>query len=93
VSPPTAPQSEASSSSQPPEVSEVGEELGQMTIHSEETPAPPPPASKSSLRFPLRPGKGSNGKKCIVKANHFFAELPKKDLHQYDVSSTFNDLS
>ncbi|KAK2421619.1 protein argonaute [Trifolium repens] len=88
VSPPPAPQSEASSSSQPPEVSEVGEELGQMTIHSEETPAPPPPASKSSLRFPLRPGKGSNGKKCIVKANHFFAELPKKDLHQYDVTIT-----
>ncbi|WJX71836.1 argonaute 1 [Trifolium repens] len=88
VSPPTAPQSEASSSSQLPEVSEVGEELGQMTIHSEETPAPPPPASKSSLRFPLRPGKGSTGRKCIVKANHFFAELPKKDLHQYDVTIT-----
>ncbi|PNY07943.1 protein argonaute 1-like [Trifolium pratense] len=87
VSPPPAPQSEASSS-QPPEVSEVGEELGQMTIHSEETPAPPPPASKSSLRFPLRPGKGSTGKRCIVKANHFIAELPKKDLHQYDVTIT-----
>ncbi|CAJ2667196.1 unnamed protein product [Trifolium pratense] len=86
VSPPPAPQSEASSS-QPPEVSEVGEELGQMTIHSEDTPAPPP-ASKSSLRFPLRPGKGSTGKRCIVKANHFIAELPKKDLHQYDVTIT-----
>nr|ABL63484.1 argonaute 1 [Pisum sativum] len=86
VSPPPAP-SEASSSSHPPEVSEVEQDLGQMTIHSEETPAPPP-ASKSSLRFPLRPGKGSYGKKCVVKANHFFAELPKKDLHQYDVTIT-----
>ncbi|KAL5081370.1 hypothetical protein RYX36_009791 [Vicia faba] len=86
VSPPPA-LSEASSSSQPPQVSEVGQDLGQMTIHSEETPAPPP-ASKSSLRFPLRPGKGSYGKKCVVKANHFFAELPKKDLHQYDVTIT-----
>ncbi|KAI5433160.1 protein argonaute 1 [Lathyrus oleraceus] len=85
VSPPPAP-SEASSSSHP-QVSEVEQDLGQVTIHSEETPAPPP-ASKSSLRFPLRPGKGKIGKKCVVKANHFFAELPKKDLHQYDVTIT-----
>ncbi|CAK8538743.1 unnamed protein product [Lathyrus sativus] len=86
VSPPPAP-SEASSSSHPLQVSEVEQDLGQMTIHSEETPAPPP-ASKSSLRFPLRPGIGKNGKKCVVRANHFFAELPKKDLHQYDVTIT-----
>ncbi|KAK8970476.1 Protein argonaute 1B [Platanthera guangdongensis] len=46
------------------------------------------PASSKSIRFPLRPGKGKNGAKCVVKANHFFAELPKKDLHQYDVSIT-----
>ena len=46
------------------------------------------PASSKSLRFPLRPGKGTYGDRCIVKANHFFAELPDKDLHQYDVSST-----
>ncbi|XP_072956096.1 protein argonaute 1B-like [Typha angustifolia] len=45
-------------------------------------------SSSKSLRFPLRPGKGSFGDKCIVKANHFFAELPDKDLHQYDVSIT-----
>jgi hypothetical protein len=31
------------------------------------------------------------GQKCIVKANHFFAELPDKDLHQYDVSFVFTD--
>ncbi|KAM0945217.1 hypothetical protein DsansV1_C10g0100351 [Dioscorea sansibarensis] len=48
---------------------------------------PVAPSSKS-MRFPLRPGKGSNGTKCLVKANHFFAELPDKDLHQYDVSIT-----
>ncbi|PIA63984.1 hypothetical protein AQUCO_00201350v1 [Aquilegia coerulea] len=46
------------------------------------------PASSKSMRFPVRPGKGRNGLKCIVKANHFFAELPDKDLHQYDVSIT-----
>lgn len=77
----------AGSSSQPPEVSELGQQLGEMVIHSDVTPTPPP-ASKSSMRFPLRPGKGSYGKRCVVKANHFFAELPNKDLHQYDVTIT-----
>lgn len=47
---------------------------------------PAPPSSKS-VRFPMRPGKGTFGDRCIVKANHFFAELPDKDLHQYDVRS------
>jgi eukaryotic translation initiation factor 2C len=46
------------------------------------------PASSKSVRFPLRPGKGTYGDRCIVKANHFFAELPDKDLHQYDVRSS-----
>ncbi|XP_020679649.1 protein argonaute 1A-like [Dendrobium catenatum] len=46
------------------------------------------PVSSKTMRFPLRPGKGSYGTKCVVKANHFFAELPNKDLHQYDVSIT-----
>ncbi|KAL8188583.1 hypothetical protein R6Q57_029871 [Mikania cordata] len=46
------------------------------------------PASSKSMRFPLRPGTGSSGTRCIVKANHFFAELPDKDLHQYDVTIT-----
>ncbi|KAG0492052.1 hypothetical protein HPP92_005140 [Vanilla planifolia] len=46
------------------------------------------PASSKSVRFPSRPGKGSYGAKCVVKANHFFAELPNKVLYQYDVSIT-----
>lgn len=46
----------------------------------------PIPSSSKAYKFPMRPGKGSTGKRCIVKANHFFAELPDKDLHQYDVS-------
>ncbi|XP_051128767.1 protein argonaute 10 isoform X2 [Andrographis paniculata] len=44
------------------------------------------PSSSKSLTFPARPGFGQLGSKCIVKANHFFAELPDKDLIQYDVS-------
>jgi hypothetical protein len=58
---------------------------------AEDTGPPSPqfgevPVSSKALRFPLRPGKGRLGQKCMVKANHFFADLPDKDLHQYDVS-------
>jgi eukaryotic translation initiation factor 2C len=49
------------------------------------------PTSSKSLSFAPRPGFGQVGTKCIVKANHFFAELPDKDLNQYDVSSFFID--
>lgn len=51
-----------------------------------EQPQTPPPLSSKGVRFPLRPGQGRTGQRCMVKANHFFAELPDKDLHQYDVS-------
>ncbi|KAK1311053.1 Protein argonaute 10 [Acorus calamus] len=45
-------------------------------------------SSSKSLMLPLRPGFGQAGTKCVVKANHFFAEVPDKDLHQYDVTIT-----
>ncbi|KAJ8637677.1 hypothetical protein MRB53_011944 [Persea americana] len=45
-----------------------------------------PPVSSKCLRFHQRPGFGQAGTKCIVKANHFLAQLPDKDLNQYDVS-------
>lgn len=44
-----------------------------------------PPVSSKCLRFQKRPGFGQAGTKCIVKANHFLAQLPDKDLNQYDV--------
>ncbi|XP_042518016.1 protein argonaute 10-like [Macadamia integrifolia] len=46
------------------------------------------PSSSKSLRYAPRPGYGQVGTKCMVKANHFFAELPDKDLNQYDVTIT-----
>ncbi|XP_073046923.1 protein argonaute 10-like isoform X1 [Primulina eburnea] len=46
------------------------------------------PSSSKSLNFASRPGYGQLGTRCIVKANHFFAELPNKDLNQYDVTIT-----
>ncbi|RWR90514.1 Argonaute/Dicer protein [Cinnamomum micranthum f. kanehirae] len=82
---------QASSSFQSPETSDVVEQLQQLSVQSEGTLSQAsypvaPPASSKSMRFPLRPGKGSIGGRCMVKANHFFVELPDKDLHHYDVS-------
>ncbi|KAG1335528.1 hypothetical protein COCNU_03G016470 [Cocos nucifera] len=45
-----------------------------------------PPVSSRGIGFLRRPGFGQVGTKCIVKANHFLAELPDKDLIQYDVA-------
>ncbi|PWZ37541.1 Protein argonaute 1B [Zea mays] len=82
------------SSSQPmAEVSsgQVQQQFEQLAIHGQSSMSQEvqvAPASSKSVRFPLRPGKGTYGDRCIVKANHFFAELPDKDLHQYDVTIT-----
>ncbi|XP_052189382.1 protein argonaute 10-like [Diospyros lotus] len=46
------------------------------------------PSSSKCLSFAPRPGYGQLGAKCVVKANHFFAELPEKDLNQYEVTIT-----
>ncbi|KAB1212130.1 Protein argonaute 1 [Morella rubra] len=91
VIPPQPTPSEVSSSTRPPESSQLSHQFEKMDIHDGAGPSqesqPVQPSSKS-MRFPLRPGKGSTGTSCIVKANHFFAELPDKDLHQYDVTIT-----
>ncbi|GFY85026.1 Stabilizer of iron transporter SufD / Polynucleotidyl transferase [Actinidia rufa] len=43
------------------------------------------PSSSKCLSFAPRPGFGQLGTKCVVKANHFFTELPNKDLSHYDL--------
>ena len=81
-------QAEASSAVSPVQTgpSQVQQQFEQLSVQESSSQAIQPlPASSKSVRFPLRPGKGSTGTRCIVKANHFFAELPDKDLHQYDV--------
>ncbi|KAK1296650.1 Protein argonaute MEL1 [Acorus calamus] len=50
--------------------------------------APPPPASSKEFRVPSRPGFGTVGQKCMVRANHFLVQLTEKDLHHYDVAIT-----
>ena len=44
------------------------------------------PASCKSLMFHRRPGYGQLGTKCLVKANHFIANIPDSDICHYSVS-------
>jgi eukaryotic translation initiation factor 2C len=69
----------------------LGEGGKQVAVEAESTTviAPAVPSSSKAIRFPLRPGKGSVGTRCLVKANHFIAQLPDKDFHQYDVRLYF----
>uniref|UniRef100_A0A2N9G3P1 Piwi domain-containing protein n=1 Tax=Fagus sylvatica TaxID=28930 RepID=A0A2N9G3P1_FAGSY len=42
-------------------------------------------ASRKSLMFHRRPGYGQLGTKCLVKANHFLANIPDSDICHYSV--------
>lgn len=46
------------------------------------------PCNKS-LMFHTRPGFGQLGTMCMVKANHFLAQIPGSDLSHYTVSFLF----
>ncbi|XP_021732844.1 protein argonaute 5-like isoform X1 [Chenopodium quinoa] len=42
--------------------------------------------SRKPLVMPKRPGPGSVGLRCAVRANHFLVQLSDNDFHHYDVS-------
>ncbi|PKA51116.1 Protein argonaute MEL1 [Apostasia shenzhenica] len=44
-----------------------------------------PPASTKALVHPHRPGFGTVGRQCVVRANHFLVRVQEKDLFQYEV--------
>ncbi|KAK3226875.1 hypothetical protein Dsin_006737 [Dipteronia sinensis] len=51
-------------------------------------PQQKPAASSKAVKFPPRPGYGTVGTRCMIRANHFLVELSDRDLHHYDVSIT-----
>jgi eukaryotic translation initiation factor 2C len=44
-----------------------------------------PPVSSKAEKFPARPGFGTIGKRCRVRANHFLVQFANQDIHHYDV--------
>ncbi|GJM96200.1 hypothetical protein PR202_ga13016 [Eleusine coracana subsp. coracana] len=47
-----------------------------------------PPTSSKALAFPARPGYGTVGRRCRVRANHFLVQLADKEIYHYDVTIT-----
>ncbi|KAL5210131.1 hypothetical protein ABZP36_005754 [Zizania latifolia] len=43
-----------------------------------------PPTSSKALVFPARPGFGTAGRRCRVRANHFVVQLADKTIYHYD---------
>lgn len=80
----------ASGSSQPSSSSvSVSPPARPQEVESSVQKHTPPPASSKAMRFPSRPGFGTVGRKCIVRANHFLVQLDvNKDIHHYDVTIT-----
>ncbi|KAH9700184.1 protein argonaute 5 [Citrus sinensis] len=65
-------------------VSTLVEETEQKLTLAAPAAATLPPSSSQAMRFPVRPGFGTVGKKCVVRANHFMVQLAERDIHHYD---------
>lgn len=76
---------EVASSSSAEMVSNISRDVEQrLTL---QPPMNPPPTGKG-VKLALRPGYGTVGTKCVIRANHFLVELADRDLHHYDVAIT-----
>ncbi|CAE6016796.1 unnamed protein product [Arabidopsis arenosa] len=78
----------ASSSKEESKVTEVSEAMAKVEITPTETKPETtlPPASSKAITYPVRPGRGTLGKKVIIRANHFLVQVADRDLYHYDVS-------
>ncbi|KAI5013298.1 hypothetical protein ZWY2020_028252 [Hordeum vulgare] len=43
------------------------------------------PVSSKAEKFPARPGFGTIGRRCRVRANHFLVQVADKEIYHYDV--------
>ena len=80
-SPPVSASAPSSSS-----VSTLVDETEQKLTLAAPAAATLPPSSSQAMRLPVRPGLGTVGRKCVVRANHFMVQLAERDIHHYDVS-------
>ncbi|KAA8544172.1 hypothetical protein F0562_022192 [Nyssa sinensis] len=80
--------SPAPTQSPPPPPPQQSQSQPSVQAPAETTLSVQPPPSSKALRPPLRPGYGTVGRKCVVRANHFLVQVADRDLHHYDVSIT-----
>ncbi|XP_057955884.1 protein argonaute 5-like [Malania oleifera] len=81
-------------SSTSPSLASSSADMERLSLQTPEPAQPPPqaqvvertPTSSKAVTFPKRPGYGTVGQKCVVRANHFLVQVAERDLYQYDVS-------
>ncbi|KQK13776.2 hypothetical protein BRADI_1g12431v3 [Brachypodium distachyon] len=61
------------------------EVLGAEVVVAAAAPRMLPPLSSKAEKFPARPGFGTVGKRCRVRANHFLVQVAEKEIYHYDV--------
>ncbi|XP_062105193.1 protein argonaute 5-like [Humulus lupulus] len=76
----------SSSTAGPSTAASLSREVEKLTLQDPAATGRLPPESSKSVRFPVRPGYGKVGRKCVVKANHFIVQVADRDLCHYDVS-------
>ncbi|CAL4918406.1 unnamed protein product [Urochloa decumbens] len=52
-----------------------------------------PPASSKAVVLPARPGYGTAGRRCRVRANHFLVQVADTEIYHYDVAITPESVS
>ncbi|KAM3310431.1 hypothetical protein ACQJBY_031240 [Aegilops geniculata] len=64
------------------------EEQRRVVMEPRVPAAPPnlPPVSSKAEKFPARPGFGTIGRRCRVRANHFLVQVADKEIYHYDVA-------
>ncbi|XP_044361741.1 protein argonaute 12-like [Triticum aestivum] len=73
------------SSSSAPAAAATGAQESQTQMAVVVPPRNLPPASSKSTEFPARPGYGTAGKRCRVRANHLLVQVADKEIYHYDV--------
>jgi eukaryotic translation initiation factor 2C len=69
-----------------PQAAVEGQKTGKESKAVVSAPGSLPPVSSKAEKFPSRPGFGTVGKRCRVRANHFVVQVADKDIYHYDVS-------
>ncbi|GMJ10787.1 ARGONAUTE 5 [Hibiscus trionum] len=83
--PQAVPAHQPSSTAEPPR-EQFSEKLTLGHVAATSAQPPLPASSTKAIRFPQRPGYGTLGTKCTVRANHFLVDVATMDVHHYDVT-------
>ncbi|CAI0398011.1 unnamed protein product [Linum tenue] len=66
----------------------AGEVQGKLLVSEPTASRAAAPVSSKAIALPRRPGYGTIGRKCMVRANHFLVKVQDIEIRHYDVTIT-----